>query len=145
MASTSLIFYPENYVGFNKTRLLERRLLAEGILGSKMEFSSAFNAGPQFWRLILKDINLQKSSTTIPRISIQSVSVWAQSDRLAILERTNTLLIEGDIKVASDKSLDVMCGLLKCITGDVYLVASLPAFGEGSGIAEPRLVYAIEG
>lgn len=144
MASTSIIFYPQHYVGFNKTRLLERRLLAEGILGAKTESSSAFYAGPQFRRFIPKDINLQKSSFTFPRISIQSVSVWMQSDRMAILERTNTLTIEGDMPAASDRSLDAMCGMLRCITGDVYLVASLPAFGSSSGIAVARMVYAIE-
>lgn len=138
MALTSLLFYPKDYIGFNKAGLLERRLLAEGVLGVKCESSTAFCAGYQFWRFIPKDINLQKSPLNIPRISIHSVGVWALLGRPAILERANTLLIEGDLSGVVESTGKTLCGLLQAITGDEYAVAFVPAT---LGIAETSKRY----
>lgn len=139
MTISSLLFYPKDYIGFNKTRLLERRLIAEGFLGGQCELRYAFHAGCHFWRFIPKDINLQTSPFSIPRISIHAVGVWALNNRSVILERTNAVLIEGELSGRAESSCEVLCRLLLKITGDEYAVASVAPGNQT--VAEIRKQY----
>ena len=77
MTATTLIFYPETFVGFNKTQLLKRQLTVIGILGSKFNSSPSFSAGQHFRQYIPKAQSIQKYHSGVVRIQIQAVGVWA--------------------------------------------------------------------
>jgi len=123
MTTTSLIFYPEPYVGFNKTQLLERHLSAAGVIGSKFKSSSMFSAGQNFRQFVPKVDSIHKYQYGVIRIQILAVGVWATAaSKVAILDRSNLVLVEGDaIGVSLDRYAS-LCELLHHITGDRYQV-----------------------
>ncbi|HSC68401.1 MAG TPA: hypothetical protein VLC79_11945 [Cellvibrio sp.] len=123
MTVTTLIFYPDVYIGFNKTQLLERRLIAAGIIGSKFTSSPAFSMGPNFRQFIPKIDSIHKYHYGVIRIQIQSVGIWTVSDnRPKIFERSNIVLMEGDAIGQSSDSYALLRDLLQRITGDRYRV-----------------------
>ncbi len=120
MTTTALIFYPETFVGFNKTQLLKRRLAAVGVLGAKFKSSPAFMAGQHFRHYIPKALSLHKYQSGVIRIQIQAVGVWITPANLAILDRSNIVLIEGDAIERPLERYAPLCELLYHITGDRY-------------------------
>lgn len=122
MTATTLIFYPETFIGFNKTQLLKRRLATAGVIGSKFPSASAFPAGHYFRQYIPQAQSLHKHPLSVVRIQIQAVGVWATATDLAILDRSNIVLIEGDVIEFPLERYAPLCELLSCITGDQYQV-----------------------
>ena len=121
MTATTLIFYPETFVGFNKTQLLKRQLTVIGVLGPKFNSSPSFSAGHNFRQYIPKPKSLQKYHSGVIRIQIYAVGIWVTGvDQVAVLDRSNIILIESE---AIEPSLDryaPLCELLYRITGDKY-------------------------
>lgn len=143
MTATALIFYPEPYVGFNKTQLLERHLSAAGVIGSKFKSSSFFSAGHNFRQFIPKIDSIHKYQYGLIRIQIQAVGVWAKAaGRAAILDCSNVVLVEGDTIGCSLERYSAFCKLLTRITGDQYEVGVVhdPL---GGGVSEPDNNYRI--
>jgi len=122
MTATALIFYPETFIGFNKTQLLKRHLTAARVIGSKFKSSSAFPTGQSFRQYIPQAQSLHKSQLGVIRIQIQAVGIWATAANLAILDRSNIVLIEGDVIQFPLERYAPLCELLYRITGDRYLV-----------------------
>lgn len=122
MTATALIFYPETFIGFNKTQLLKRRLAAAGVIGSKFKSSSAFSAGQNFRQYVPKTQLIHKYQFGVIRIQIQAVGVWATAADLAILDRSNIVLVEGDAIEFPLERYAPLCELLYYITGDRYRV-----------------------
>ncbi|MGV8837245.1 hypothetical protein [Cellvibrio sp.] len=145
MTSTALIFYPEPYVGFNKTQLLERHLSAAGVVGSKFKSSSFFSAGQNFRQFIPKVDSIHRYHYGLIRIQIQAVGVWAKAEgRAAILDCSNAVLVEGDIIGYPLERYSAFRELLTHITGDQYEVGVVhdPL---GGGVSEPESNYHITG
>ncbi len=145
MTSTALIFYPDPYVGFNKTQLLERHLSAAGVVGSKFKSSSFFSAGQNFRQFIPKVDSIHKYHYGLIRIQIQAVGVWAKAEgRAAILDCSNAVLVEGDTIGYPLERYAAFRELLTHITGDQYEVGVVhdPL---GSGVSEPESNYHIAG
>lgn len=123
MTAVALIFYPESYVGFNKTQLLERHLAAAGVIGSKFNSSSAFSAGQNFRQFIPKVDSIYKYQYGVIRIQIQAVGVWARAvGKVAMLECSNLVLVEGDTIGQPLDRYASLCEFLYRITGDRYRV-----------------------
>lgn len=122
MVATALIFYPETFIGFNKTQLLKRRLAAVGVIGSQFKSSSAYSAGHNFRQYIPKVQSIYKYQLGVIRIQIQALGVWATAANLAILDRSNIILVEGDAIELPLERYAPLCELLFRITGDRYLV-----------------------
>lgn len=123
MTVSTLIFYPDVYIGFNKTQLLERHLVAAGMIGSKFKSSSVFSVGPNFRQFIPKIDSIHKYHYGVIRIQIQSVGIWTAADNQAkIFERSNVILVEGDSLGQSLDSYASLRELLHRITGDRYKV-----------------------
>ena len=123
MTATTLIFYPETFIGFNKTQLLKRHLTAIGVLGSKFNSSPSFSAGHNFRQYIPKPKSLQKYHSGVIRIQIHAVGIWgAGVDQVAVLDRSNIILIEGGAIEPSLGRYAPLCELLYRITGDLYRV-----------------------
>jgi|GEM_PF-6480428 len=122
MTTTTLIFYPETFIGFNKTQLLKRRLAAAGVIGSKFKSSPAFLTGQNFRQYIPKAQSLHKYQLGAIRIQIQAVGVWATAANFAILDRSNIVLVEGDAIEFPLERYAPLCELLFHITGDRYRV-----------------------
>ncbi len=123
MTTTALIFYPETYIGFNKTQLLERHLAAAGVIGSRFKSSSLFSAGQNFRQFIPKVDSIHKYQYGVIRIQIQAVGIWARAaGKVAILECSNLVLVEGDAIGYPLNRYASLCELLYQITGDQYRV-----------------------
>lgn len=123
MTATALIFYPENFIGFNKTQLLKRQLAAVGVIGSKFNSSPNFSAGKNFRQYVPKPQSIQKYHSGVVRIQIQAVGVWATAaGHVAILDRSNLVLIEGEAIEPPLERYAPLCELLYRITGDKYRV-----------------------
>jgi hypothetical protein len=123
MTATALIFYPETFVGFNKTQLLERHLVSAGVIGSKLKTSSIFSTGHNFRQFIPQAHTIHKYQYGIIRIQIQAVGVWATAGgQVAINDRSNILLLEGDAIEFPLERYEPLCELLYKITGDRYRV-----------------------
>lgn len=123
MTATLLIFYPENFIGFNKTQLLKRHLVASGVLGATLKRPCGFSAGQNFRQFIPKAQSIQKYHSGVVRIHIQAVGGWATAtEQVVFLERSNLILIEGDVVELPLKRYAPMCELLGRITGDKYRV-----------------------
>lgn len=123
MTATALIFYPVTFVGFNKTQLIERQLAAAGVIGSKLKSSSIFSTGHNFRQFIPKASSIYKYQYDIIRIQIQAVGVWATAaGKVAIKDRSNFLLLEGDAIEFPLERYKPLCELLGRITGDQYRV-----------------------
>jgi hypothetical protein len=143
MTAAALIFYPETYIGFNKTQLLERHLAAAGVIGSKFKSSSAFSAGQNFRQFIPKVQSIHKYQYGVIRIQIQAVGVWARAvGKVAMLECSNLVLVEGDVIGQPLDRYASLCELLHRITGDRYVVdvAHEPM---RFGISETRAHYMV--
>ncbi len=144
MTSTALIFYPEPYVGFNKTQLLERHLSAAGVVGSKFNSSSFFSAGQNFRQFIPKVDSIHKYHYGLIRIQIQAVGVWAKAEgRAAILDCSNAVLVEGDTIGYPLERYAAFRELLTDITGDQYEVGVV--HDPLGGVSEPESNYHIAG
>jgi hypothetical protein len=123
MADYALIFYPDPFVGFNKTQLIKRHLVAIGVLGSKLASSCSFSAGQHFRQYIPKAQSIQKYHSGVVRIQIQAVGVWATATgQVVFLDRSNLMLIEGEAIELPLERYAPMCELLYRITGDEYRV-----------------------
>ena len=122
MTAAVLIFYPETFIGFNKTQLLKRHLTAAGVIGSKFKSASAFSAGQSFRQYIPQAQSIHKYELGFIRIQIQAVGIWATAANLAILDRSNIVLIEGDVIEFPLERYAPLCELLYRITGDQYRV-----------------------
>ena len=123
MTDYALVFYPDPFVGFNKTQLLKRHLVAIGVLGSKLNSSCSFSAGHNFRHYIPKAQCIQKYQSGVVRIQIQAVGGWATAaGPVAILERSNLVLIEGEAIELPLERYAPLCALLNRITGDTYWV-----------------------
>jgi len=123
MTATALIFYPETFIGFNKTQLLKRQLIAIGVIGSKLNSSCGFSTGLNFRQYIPKAQTIQKYHSGVVRIQIQAVGVWATATgSVAILDRSNLVLIEGEAIELPLERYARLCELLYRITGDKYRV-----------------------
>jgi hypothetical protein len=122
MAATALIFYPETFIGFNKTQLLKRRMAVAGVIGSNFKSSSAFLAGQHFRQYIPKAQSIHKYQLGVIRIQIQAIGVWVTAANLAILDRSNIVLIEGDEIELPLARYTPLCDLLYRITGDQYRI-----------------------
>lgn len=145
MTSTALIFYPEPYVGFNKTQLLERHLSAAGVVGSKFKSSSFFSAGQNFRQFIPKVDSIHKYHYGLIRIQIQAVGVWAKAEgRAAILDCSNAVLVEGDIIGYPLERYAAFLEFLTHITGDQYEVGVVHD-PWGGGVSEPESNYRFTG
>lgn len=143
MTATALIFYPEPYVGFNKTQLLERHLSAAGVIGSKFKSSSFFSAGHNFRQFIPKVDSIHKYHYGLIRIQIQAVGGWAKvAGRAAILDYSNVVLVEGDTIGYPLGRYSALRELLVQITGDQYEIGVVhdPL---GGGVSEPENNYRI--
>jgi hypothetical protein len=134
MAATALIFYPETFIGFNKTQLLKRHLAAMGVIGSQFNSSSSFSAGQNFRQYVPKAQSIQKYHSGAIRIQIQAVGVWATvAGQVAILDHSNIVLVEGDAIELPMERYNPLCELLYRITGDLYRV----------GIAHTPIIHGI--
>lgn len=123
MTATALIFYPETYIGFNKTQLLKRHLAAIGFIGAKFNSSCSFSAGQNFRQYVPKPQSIQKYQSGVIRIQIQAVGVWATAaGKVAILDRSNVVLVESEAIELPLKRYAPLCELLHRITGDMYRV-----------------------
>lgn len=123
MTATALIFYPETFIGFNKTQLLKRHLGAIGFLGAKLNSSCSFSAGQNFRQFIPRAQSLQKYQSGAIRIQIQAVGVWATlAGQVAIIDRSNLVLVEGEAIELPLERYAPLCELLHRITGDKYRV-----------------------
>ena len=123
MTATALIFYPENFIGFNKTQLLKRQLEAVGVIGSKFNSSPNFSAGQNFRQYVPKPHSIQKYHSGVVRIQIQAIGVWATAaGHVAILDRSNLVLVEGEAIELPLERYAPLCELLHRITGDRYRV-----------------------
>lgn len=143
MTASALIFYPEPYVGFNKTQLLERHLSMAGVIGSKFKSSSFFSAGHNFRQFIPKVDSIHKYHYGLIRIQIQAVGGWANvAGRAAILDCSNVVLVEGDVIGYPLERYAALSELLFQITGDQYQVGIIHDL-LGGGISEPKNNYLI--
>lgn len=123
MTAPALIFYPETFIGFNKTQLLKRKLAAIGVIGSTFTASPSFSAGQNFRQYVPKPQSIQKYHPSVVRIQIQAVGVWATSvGQVAILDRSNLVLVEGEAIELPLERYAPLCELLHRITGDKYRV-----------------------
>ncbi len=123
MADYALIFYPDSFVGFNKTQLLKRHLVAIGVLGSKLNSTCSFSAGQNFRQYIPKAQSIQKYQSGVVRIQIQAVGGWATAvGQVTFLDRSNIVLIEGEPIELPLERYAPLCELLHRITGDKYRV-----------------------
>lgn len=123
MTAPALIFYPEAFVGFNKTQLLKRHLAEVGFIGPKLNSSCSFSAGQNFRRYVPKPQTIQKYQSGAIRIQIQAVGVWATAvGQIAVLDRSNLVLVEGDGVEFSLEAYALLCDLLHRITGDKYSI-----------------------
>lgn len=123
MNPTSLIFYPEPYVGFNKAKLIERHLMAAGIIGSKFTSSPFFSAGHSFRKFIPKVDSIHKYRYSLIRIQIQAVGVWAKASTQSVIENgSNLVLVEGDIFGYPLERYAALRDFLSQITGDNYVI-----------------------
>ncbi|WP_062065577.1 hypothetical protein [Cellvibrio sp. OA-2007] len=126
MATHTLIFYPDPYVGFNKTKLIERHLSLAGVIGARLKASSLFSAGHKFRQFIPKIDSIQKYQCDLIRIQIEAVGVWIlMKEQPFIVDCSNVVLIEGDIVGDSLVRYRSLCDLLNKITGDVYCVGTV--------------------
>jgi hypothetical protein len=142
MTATTLIFYPETFIGFNKTQLLKRRLAAAGVIGAQLKSSSAFSAGQNFRQYIPKAQSIYQYHSGVIRIQIQAVGVWMRAANFAILDRSNIVLVEGDaIEFPLDRYAS-LCELLYHITGDGYQV-EIAYEPIRQGISEESASYAV--
>jgi hypothetical protein len=141
MTTTALIFYPQPYVGFNKTQLLKRQLTAAGIIGSKFKSTFAFSIGSNFRQFVPKVDSIRKFQYGMIRIQILAVGVWATTvDNPKINEYSNVVLIEGDTIGYPLERYRPLCEMLSRITGDTYEV-SIAHEPLRAGISEPRKTY----
>ncbi|QEY14803.1 hypothetical protein D0C16_01755 [Cellvibrio sp. KY-GH-1] len=122
MSRAALVFYPEIFVGFNKTQLIERQLVNVGFIGSRFRASPAFTTGSTYRQFIPKIDSLYKYQHSIIRIHIQSTGQWFSAARLAMHERSNLVIIEGDSFIIDRSQCSNCCQLLGRITGDEYKV-----------------------
>lgn len=123
MSESVLIFYPQIFIGFNKTQLLKRQLASAGVIGSKLHSSCSFAAGHNFRHYIPKAQSIQKYQSGVVRVQIQAVGVWATTTgKVAILDRSNLVLVEGEANELPLERYASLCELLYCITGDKYQV-----------------------
>jgi len=123
MVDCTLIFYPDTFVGFNKTQLLKRQLAAVGVIGSKFNSSPNFSAGKNFRQYVPKPQSIQKYHSGVARIQIQAVGVWATAaGHVAVLDRSNLVLIDGEAIELPLERYAPLCELLYRITGDKYRV-----------------------
>lgn len=121
MTTNTLIFYPDPFVGFNKTQLLKRHLIAAGVLGVKLNSPCSFSAGQNFRQFIPKAQSIQKYQSGVVRIQIQAVGVWTTAvGEVAIVNRSNLVLVEGEAIELPLERYTSLCELLYRITGDKY-------------------------
>jgi hypothetical protein len=141
MTATALIFYPDPFVGFNKTQLLKRQLIAIGVLSSKLNSSGSFSAGQNFRQFIPKAQSIQKYHSSAFRIQIQAVGSWATTaGQVAFLDQSNLVLIEGDGIELPLERYAPFCALLNRITGDTYRV-DIAYQSSINGICEAAAIY----
>lgn len=137
MSRAALVFYPEIFVGFNKTQLIERQLINAGFIGSRFRASPAFTSGTAYRQLIPRVDSLYKYQHSIIRIHIQSIGQWFSVRRSTMVERGNLVIVEGDSFVMNHSQCSGLCQLLYRITGDKYgveVVEDLACLG----ISEPE-------
>lgn len=141
MNPTALVFYPEPYVGFNKTQLLERHLQMAGVIGARFKSSSFFSAGYNFRQFVPKVDSLHKYHYGLIRIQIQAVGIRANlSVGSAAADCSNLVLVEGDALAYPLERYSALKDFLTRITGDQYEVGVLhnPLIER---ISEPAALY----
>ncbi len=137
MSRAALVFYPEIFVGFNKTQLIERQLVNVGFIGSRFRASPAFTSGAAYRQFIPKIDSLYKYQHSIIRIHIQSTGHWFSASRSAMHERSNLVIIEGDSFIVDRAQCSKFCQLLGRVTGDEYRVEIVEDLA-CLGISEPE-------
>ncbi len=137
MSRTALVFYPEIFVGFNKTQLIERQLVNAGFIGSRFRASPAFTSGTAYRRFIPKIDSIYKYQHGIIRVHIQSIGQWFSASRSAMIERSNLVIIEGDSFIIGHSQCSGLCQLLYRITSDEYRVEIVEDLA-CLGISEPE-------
>lgn len=142
MTTTALIFYPEAFIGFNKTQLLKRRLTAAGVIGARFKSSPVFPVGQNFRQYIPKAKSIHKYQSGVIHIQIQAVGIWATTVGRTLLERSNIVLIEGDAIEFPLERYTPLCELLDHITGDRYRV-DMTNEPIRHGIAEDVAAYTV--
>lgn len=142
MYRTALVFYPQSFVGFNKTQRLERHLFSSGFIGSRFHASPAFTTGTAYRQFLPKGETLQRYQYGVVRIHIQAVGQWITS-KGTLLDSTNLIIVEGDAFIASEKQCGIFCDFLKTITGDAYLVDTV-ANVSCLGIREQSVIYFVD-
>lgn len=139
MYRTALVFYPQSFVGFNKTQLLERHLFASGFIGSRFNASQAFTTGTAYRQFLPRGETLQRYQHGVIRIHIKAIGQWLMSNGV-LLDSTNLVIVEGDPFISAENQCVTFCDFLKTITGDAYSLDSVENVG-CLGIREPQPIY----
>lgn len=140
MYKTAFVFYPQSFIGFNKTQLIERHLFSSGIIGSRFHAATAYTAGTAYRQFIPKLETVQRYQYGIIRIYIRAIGHWLSSEPALLMDRTNLVVVEGDVFIGSQAQCAKLCDFLAQITGDSYAVDQVPEIS-CLGIREPRLAY----
>lgn len=141
MHKAAFVFYPSDYVGFNKTQLIERRLLSLAFIGSKFRHSVAYTPGSAYRQIVPKVNSAQQYHYGIIRIYVQSTGQWTPGHgRSFLIDRSNIIIIEGDAFIVNEVQCSKLCDLLKEITGDKYEIDKVPNVAS-LGISEPFAAY----
>ncbi|HTF98430.1 MAG TPA: hypothetical protein VL995_19985 [Cellvibrio sp.] len=141
MHKIAFVFYPIDYVGFNKTQLIERRLLSLAFIGSKYHHSIAYTAGSAYRQFVPKVNSVHQYHYGIIRIYIQATGQWTPANgRSFLIDRSNIIIIEGDSFIATERQCSKLCDLLYEITGDKYEIDKVPDVA-CLGISEPYAAY----
>lgn len=136
MNKSALVFFPEIFVGFNKTQLIERKLLMAGVIANRFRASSAFTAGPAYRQLVPKKESLHKYHYSIIRIYIQSIGQWFSTKQGVLVDRGNLVIVEGDHSVTDLSQSIGLCHFLGGVTGDNYKAEYIDDLAS-MGIKEP--------
>lgn len=120
MNHSVLVFHPIDFVGFNKIQRIERNLAAVGFIGSRFRASSAFTTGAAYRQFLPKEGALHKYQYSLIRVHLQSIGQWFWADQLAVRDRSNLVMIEGDTSLVRLGQGEGLCSLLQDITGDRY-------------------------
>lgn len=101
MYKAAFVFYPQAFIGFNKTQRLERHLFSVGFIGSRFSASHAFTSGPAYRQFLPKSETLHRYQFGVIRIHIHAIGQWITNGML--LDRTNLIIVEGDAFISNEE------------------------------------------
>ncbi len=140
MYKAAFVFYPQAFIGFNKTQRLERHLFSVGFIGSRFSASHAFTSGPAYRQFLPKSETLHRYQFGVIRVHIHAIGQWITNGML--LDRTNLIIVEGDAFISNEEHCKNFCDFLETITGDNYKVGFVENVG-CFGIRGPQADYVI--